>query len=208
MVGKPPPVSRVDVLMTRSKLMLAALPLTVVIAACSPAADESAEATATDAAETPATPAASPVPQMTAPVADVLALEGFGGLTIGEAVPEGSDFALRGAQASDVCLLYSATEYPGVYAIVEQGQVRRITVARDSTVRLVEGIGVGSTEEEVRAAFPGFVASPHQYVEAPGKYLQQPGSDPRLRFEIDTDGKVSAMHVGMKPQLEYVEGCS
>ena len=43
------------------------------------------------------------------------------------------------------------------------------------------------------------------------KSLTAPGAsatNPALRFEIGEDGKVSLIHVGLMPQLEYVEGCA
>lgn len=179
------------------------------------AAQESAAATADDSAlGTASAPTPSPADGQSAQKAAgggrTLALEGLGDLAVGKPVPIGSAFAERGAQISDGCRTITAPGYPGVYAITDGagGPVRRITVGRNSTVKLVEGIGIGSSEKEILAAFPGFRATPHKYVAAPGKYLTQPGSDPRLRFEIDEDGKVSAIHVGMTPELEYVEGCA
>lgn len=193
--------------MTTMRLLFAA-PLALAIAACSqePAPADPVDADVADApaAATPPSPADNSSPASK----PVLALEGFGDLAIGEPVPAGSDFAMTGAQASDTCLVYTSPTYPGVYAIVEDGNVRRVTVGRDSDIELVEGIGVGATEKEVLAAFPGFVSSPHEYVAPPAKYLQQPGNDPRLRFEIGEDGRVTDMHVGVRPQLEYVEGCA
>jgi len=153
--------------------------------------------------------AADPAPP-TPPIAtaQTLTLEGFGGLTIGKPVPAGSPWAARGAQISEGCTEISAPDWPGAYAIVEEGVVRRITVSNKSEAKLLEGIGPGSTEADVRKAFPSFVAEPHKYVDAPAKYLTQPGNDPRLRFEIDAEGKVSLVHVGMMPTLAYVEGCA
>ncbi len=89
--------------------------------------------------------------------------------------------------------------------------MRRVTVGQRSDVKLIEGIGVGATEVEVRAAFPGFREAPHEYEEAPAKYLTAPNADsgdPALRFEIGADRKVSLMHVGTMPVLGYVEGCA
>lgn len=165
------------------------------------------EAAASAAAEGP--PAAEPgAPTPVAASPQTLTLEGYGGLIIGKPVPAGSPWAARGAQASDACLTISAPGWPGAYAIVEEGVVRRITVSDESDAKLIEGIGPGSTEAEVRKTFPSFVAEPHKYVDAPAKYLTQPGDDPRLRFEIDDKGKVSLVHVGVTPTLGYVEGCS
>lgn len=191
------------------------------LAACSsePAAEPQAEpATANESAAlppatpTPAPAAAVPAPTEAAPApANVLTLEGLGPLKVGEPVPAGSGWAERLAQISDVCRTVSSPDVAGVYAIVEEGKVRRISAGKGSSVKLVEGIGVGASEAEVRAAFPGFRESPHKYVDAPAKYLtapNAPGGDPALRFEIGQDGKVSLVHVGTMPVLGYVEGCA
>ncbi|HEY8603868.1 hypothetical protein [Tsuneonella suprasediminis] len=176
-------------------------------AAASSAPDAAAKEALPTASEA-ASPSPSPSATATPLSANTLRLEGLGDLTIGKPVPKGSDFAMRGAQASDTCLIYTSPEYPDAYAIVEDGQVRRITIARGSKVKLVEGIGPGDSEARVLRDFPSFRASAHEYVEAPAKYLTQPGNDPRMRFEIGADRKVDAIHVGLMPQLTYSEGCA
>lgn len=194
----------------------------LLLAACSSGPDEqSANAVdASIAAENAAIPAAplAPTPQpanATAPAptasANVLGLEGLGDLRIGQPVPAASSWAERGAQASDACRTVSSPDFPGVYAIVAEGKVRRITLGARSDVKLAEGFGVGATEEQVNQAFGGFRAEPHKYVEAPAKYLTAPNAasgDPALRFEIGRDGEVSLIHIGTMPVLGYVEGCS
>lgn len=192
-----------------------ALAAAFALAACSSSEDAGDAVNNSASGQTTAStsPAGNPTrlatPSATAPEGkDILSLEGFDDLAVGQPVPTNSSFKLTGAQASDTCLVYSSPEHQGTYAIVEDGDVRRITVARDSSIKLIEGIGVGSIEKDVLAAFPGFRAEPHKYVEPPAKYLTQPGSDPRLRFEIGEDSKVTAIHVGMTPQLLYVEGCA
>lgn len=189
--------------MTRAFISLAACSLAV--AACSQsAATEQPADTATSTAPTASAPAERSPKNPT----ETLTLDGLGDLVIGEPVPGSSTFKLRGAQASDSCLIYTSPSHPGVYAIVEGGNLRRVTISRESNVKLVEGIGVGAAEMDVLAAFPGFKSEPHKYVSAPAKYLTQPGDDPRLRFEIGEDGRVTDIHVGLAPQLLYVEGCS
>lgn len=192
--------------------------LALCLAACSseptdapdaaPAANESAPSAA--AAPSPAAPPAAPADAPAA--ANVLTLEGLGGLRIGDAVPAGGSWAERGAQIPDSnCRTISSPDFPGVYAIVEEGKVRRVTVGERSDVKLIEGIGTGASEAEVRAAFPGFRETPHKYVEAPAKYLTAPNAgsgDPALRFEIGADRRVSLIHVGTEPVLGYVEGCA
>lgn len=153
------------------------------------------------------------VSRMTPPVLGEprLGLQGLGDLRVGKPVPPGSSWAERGAQVSETCRTVSSPDFPGVYAIVERGEVRRISVGQRSDVKLAEGIGVGASEADVNASFPGFRAEPHAYQEAPAKYLTAPGAergDPALRFEIGRDGKVSLIHVGTMPVLGYVEGCS
>ena len=187
------------------------------IAACAPEqstapdSDSAAPTTSTytinsnTVAPTPVTPA------LGTPSGNVLALEGFGDLRIGQLVPASSNWTERGAQTSDACRTIRSPDYPGVYAIIEQGMVRRITAGQNSSVRLSENIGVGSTEKEVLKSFPGFRAEPHKYVASPAKYLTAPNAasgDSALRFEIGADGRVNLIHVGMMPVLGYVEGCA
>ncbi|MFT4055340.1 MAG: hypothetical protein QM681_12605 [Novosphingobium sp.] len=184
---------------------LALLPL----AACSSGPEEpsvtasaSEESLASEAAPSEAVPASD---------AQVLGLEGLGNLKIGRPVPKGSSWAARGAQESDGCSTVSSPDYPGVYAIVTESKVRRITLGANSTVKLAEGIGFGASEADVMKWFAGFREEPHKYEAAPAKYLTAPNARPResaLRFEIGADGKVGLIHVGEMPVLAYVEGCA
>ncbi|OBX18033.1 hypothetical protein A9995_13930 [Erythrobacter sp. QSSC1-22B] len=186
------------------------LPLALAVTACSPEAEEPVADETTVATAEPAAlePAATPEPAASAD-ANTLTLAGLGDLRIGEPVPAGSSFASRGAQIpGTTCRTVSSPDFPGVHAMTVDDEVRRITLSDESEVALVEGIGVGATEAEVRAAFPGFEESPHQYLAAPGKYLTQPGEDPRLHFEIAADETVSLIHVGALPELIWVEGCA
>lgn len=158
-----------------------------------------------------ASPLPTPAPTASPAAGKTLALEGLGELRIGAAVPKGSSWAERGAQIDGDCRTVSSPRYPGVYAIVSEGKVRRISVGQRSDVKLAEGIGAGATEREVRQWFDGFRAEPHKYEPAPAKYLTAPNAasgDPALRLEIGQDGKVSVMHVGTMPVLGYVEGCA
>ncbi len=124
----------------------------------------------------------------------------------------GQRLAERGAQISETRRTVTSPDHPGAYAIIEDGVVRRISVGQRSDVKLIEGIGVGATEQQwVRDAFPGFRAEPHKYVDAPAKYLTAPNAesgDPALRFEIGEDSTVNLIHVGTVPVLRYVEGCA
>lgn len=174
------------------------------------------------AAENAATPSTGPAsPQnaalentSTAPTPSstkVIGLEGLGDLRIGAPVPKNSSWAERGAQIDEACRTVTSPDYPGVYAIVTDGKVGRITVGQQSDVKLVEGVGVGTTEKDVKKWFAGFREEPHKYEDAPAKYLTAPNAasgDPAVRFEIGQDGKVKMIHVGTMPVLGYVEGCA
>lgn len=153
-------------------------------------------------------PAAETVETLATP--NVLTLEGLDTLKISQPIPKGGSWSERGAQLPGPCRTVSSPDYLGVYAIVEGGKVRRITVGGESEVKLTEGVGIGSNEAEVREAFPGFRDQPHKYVASPAKYLTAPEASaaaPGLRFEISIKQKVSLMHVGTMPILGYVEGC-
>ena len=185
-----------------------ALGLTLALVAACSRQPETAAAPPQPAAQ-PAAPVAPPAPA--APAGRTLGLEGLGDLRIGQAPPAAGSWAERGAQIDEGCRTLSSPDYPGVYAMVVGGVVRRITVGQRSDVKLVEGLGVGASEAAVRAAFPGFRDEPHKYEDAPAKYLTAPGVErggPGLRFEIGQDGAVKLIHVGLMPELAYVAGCA
>jgi len=199
------------------RLVLTATLLLLTLSACSSEPADPPPATRGAANESaPAEPSPSPAPSPPAePVAPVgaklLTLEGLGALRIGQAVPAGSGWAERGAQISESCRTFSSPAHAGVYAIAEDGKVRRITVGQGSDVKLAEGLGVGAAEAEARSAFPGFRDAPHKYSDPPAKYLTAPNTasgDAALRFEIGPDGRVVLIHVGTMPVLGYVEGCA
>ncbi len=182
--------------------VFAALALT--LAGCSPGPQKAADQTA----EPWSAPTSPSVAQTPAP-ANALSLEGLETLRIGEAPP--ASWTERGAEASEGCRTVTSPDYPGVYAIVSDGKVQRITVGQRSDINLAEGVGVGATEAEVRQWFGGFHEEAHKYEDKPAKYLTAPNADsgdPALRFEIGQDGKVALIHVGLMPVLAYVEGCA
>lgn len=190
----------------RAALILASLSL----ASCGeePASPD-VDAQRAQAPSAPDTTTAPPVPSQPDPL--VLGPDGLGDLRLGAPVPAGSAWAAGGAQASDTCLLYNSPDWPGAYAIVENGKVQRITLMRDAKARLASGIAVGADEAQVLKAYPGLREDLHAYVEPPAKYLTAPDAKdgkPALRFEIGTNRKVQQIHLGLWPVLGYVEACS
>ena len=138
--------------------MIPATILLLALAACSPEQAEAPAAANVATEATPPTPA-PPQPDTALPTATTattatasartLTLDGLGTLKIGAPVPPGSNWAERGAQVSGSCTTVSSPDFPGAYAIVEGGKVRRVTVGQRSDFKLVEGIGIGATEAAV-----------------------------------------------------------
>jgi len=77
--------------------------------------------------------------------------------------------------------------------------------------RTAAGVGVGSTQAEVEAAYGARLrAEPHHYVTG-GKYLvvtPQADTTRRIIFETDESGRVTQIRAGRRPEVEWIEGCS
>jgi hypothetical protein len=168
---------------------------------------------ATNAAAPPAARDKAAAPAASGPY---LRADGYDTIRIGAPPAAAAGYALADdGSYDDVCRIYSSPRLPGVYLIVENGLVMRITAHADpgetpATLRTDRGIGVGSTEAEVRAAYAPLREQPHHYVAAPAKdlFFGGEGASPGLRFEMGEDGRVSALHAGRPPVLEYAEACS
>ncbi len=102
---------------------------------------------------------------------------------------------------------------PGILVMIEQGVLTRISVNRNSDIRTPEGFGVGDAGADVVAAYEARAqVEPHQYSEAPAKYITVwrdgvSGADRRgIRYEVNSTGNVMHVRAG-GPAIEYVEGC-
>ena len=103
-----------------------------------------------------------------------------------------------------------ATAPPGVSFMIENGSVVRADV--DSAgPKTPEGIGVGSTEAAIRAAYgQHLTVQLHKYQwEAGWRYfIYLPADDSLNAIVFETDGKaVRTFRVGRRPQVQYVERC-
>ena len=107
--------------------------------------------------------------------------------------------------------LYSSDEkLTGLYFMFIDGKLSRISAVDRASIKTPRGIGVGSTADEVRAAYGQTLqAKPHAYVDLPAEYLTywlKPNAR-GVRFETDADRKVSTIHAG-NDSIQLIEGCA
>jgi hypothetical protein len=150
---------------------------------------------------------------------DLLGPEGYGWIRIGmsfkkvqslyhplDADYPGAWLIPRPSDHPDACVEYEIQKDTGTLAMVRDARVSRVTITspREATVK---GVRVGDSEAAVRAAYDGLTSEPAPYAEGPAHdlyYWSGPGAG--LRFEIDADGKVAAIHGGDE-SIRYMEGC-
>lgn len=139
---------------------------------------------------------------------------GYGPVRIGMSVDEVVE-ALGGAVAVPEELggcdyLFPRGWPEGISVMVVEGRVARIDVSRGQ-VKTAEGVGIGTTEQEILELYPGQVeVLPHKYTE--GNYLIVSPAGPleaEYRIVFETDGAVVERYrVGVLPAVEWVEGCA
>jgi hypothetical protein len=145
---------------------------------------------------------------------EAVSIDGYRGVRIGMSVEEASTayggplLPLGPVEAGAGCFYVFPRGAPGAVSfMVVDGRVARVDVGGPEP-RTSTGVGVGSTEAEVQAAYPGGVAvSPHKYTGPDGHYLTvAPREGAALIFETD-GGKVTRYRAGNLPPVAYVEGC-
>ncbi len=212
--------------MIRNACLTALTALT--LAACNPSqppvTPETGE-TAAAAAPAAVAPAAMPT---TAASPLIVTAQGWGPLSIGmtraqvvEALGEDANPNAVGGAEPGVCDQFRPARAPeGVMVMLENGRLSRISLIRGSDLKTDRDFGIGSSADEIKAAYGNAArVTPHKYSAAPAEdifvwasgvpdeaYVQDP--DARgIRYEIGSDGNVSAVHAG-GPSIQLVEGCS
>jgi phage-related tail fiber protein len=158
----------------------------------------------------------APTPQAPTPATDWVVTErGIGnlraGMTVAEARGVYPSFKVPSSGDSAACTYATMDGLPaGVGVMVEGGKIVRAEVRRGN-VATSTGARIGDSEEKIKSLYPSQVTvSPHKYTD--GHYLTVvPASkaDSAFRIIFETDGrKVLRYHAGVRPQVEYVEGCS
>jgi hypothetical protein len=132
------------------------------------------------------------------------------GMTVAEARAVVPGFAVPASRDSTACTYGKADGLPaGVAVMVEGMKVVRVEV-RSGDVATSAGARIGDSEGSIKTLYPKVSVSPHKYA-AGGHYLTVvPASkaDSAYRIIFETDGKrVEKYRAGLRPQVEYVEGC-
>ena len=154
-----------------------------------------------------------------------LSLKGIGPVVAGMTIAEADQAAGRWLEVEGFddldgqCYRASISGLDGLSFQIENpaglaGDPKQGTIGRASVYegpwRTISGIGIGSSAEEVHAAYGDqIVSSSHEYRD--GVYLDFVPVDPAdadymLRFEVDR-GRVVAMHAGYERAVSLVEGC-
>jgi hypothetical protein len=111
----------------------------------------------------------------------------------------------------DACIEMAAQEgYRGIYFMFENRRLSRISATEPSQATTPLGVGIGATAARVRRAYgPGMRSEVHEYLGRPAEYLTfwKRGNARGIRFETDSDRRVTAIHVG-GASIRYVEGCA
>jgi hypothetical protein len=135
------------------------------------------------------------------------------GMTLAEASRAlGEDLSTKGEHGSGCSYAFPKSAPVGVSFLVEGGLVERVDV-RAGMVQTVSGAHIGSTEEEVKALYPGRIeVKEHPYTGPQGHYLifvPQAPADSAFRIVFETDGHaVTVYRAGRRPAVEYIEGCA
>lgn len=113
-----------------------------------------------------------------------------------------------GAIATDDCHYRTTPAAPGLLFMVEDGRIVRVET-KERTYSTPSGVRVGDTEEDAMRADAGRAdVRPHKYTTS-GHCVVLLAADGKRAVVVETDkGRVVAIRGGLRPAVEYVEGCS
>lgn len=150
-----------------------------------------------------------PTPAQLRSSADALGPARIGVPAAGFAATLGRTLKPAAPTETEGCWYREVTGLGGVSLMVldsVDGAVRRVDVDTPA-IRTEAGVGIGSTRDQVTAAYPGVTAGPHDYV--PGAlYLVVHSGAHDLLFETDAKGVVVRYRFGEPDPVSFVEGCA
>jgi len=144
-------------------------------------------------------------------------LTGIGPLQIGMTLEAATDalglpLVPIGSNLGGDCAYYQPDAVSQALGLmVVDNRVIRVDVWPGSSLETVSGAKIGSTDEELKAFYPGQIeAMPNPYTQ--GEFLTLVPQDPelalyRLVFETDATGKVVQYRAGQFPAVTWPDGC-
>ncbi len=143
--------------------------------------------------------------------------DGVGPVRIGMTYAEAAQAAAAPLTVTDAfetngaCVDVTLPDSNGITFMGSDGKLVRLDIHR-SAAKTEAGVGIGSSEAEVRNAYgDALTISAHPYGTG-GHYLTVAPSDPalgNLRMIFETDGiRVTNYRTGLEPYVDYIEGCA
>jgi hypothetical protein len=140
--------------------------------------------------------------------AHVLSPEGYGSVRFGMKVQQ-AELALKQhvtkPYSSTGCDYVEFRKYPGLRFMVEDGVLTRADARKN--ISNSAKVRVGMTLAKVREMHPSVKVDPHKY-DDDGHYLILNTANGYAAIVLEeSNGKVTHVRAGIKPAVEYVEGC-
>lgn len=143
-----------------------------------------------------------------------VSLDGYCGVEFGMSVDTARNAFPGGLPAfeplddeADCYYLGTAKDDYEVAFMVVYGVIERIDVSA-SWVSTAEGARIGMTLDEVEALYPGAARKPNFYTAPDEDLVVTLDANVFAVFQTSFEGPVDHFHVGRKPAVDYVEGCS
>lgn len=144
----------------------------------------------------------------------------MGPIRVGMGVEEASEeagFLLEGEpnpDVSDTCYHVSAPadqpDYTGVSFMVLDDVIVRVEVRGDSTATTRSGAGIGTSEDQLQAMFPGQLQPTEGLAGGGTAFEFVPEDEADLEYRaifVFEDGAVSQYWAGILPGVAFTEGC-
>lgn len=139
--------------------------------------------------------------------AELLSPQGYGPIQFGmkiEAAEAAVKQSVTGKYSRSGCDYVQFKQYPNLRFMIEDGVVTRADAKKG--VKNSANIQAGMSLKQVKKMYPQAVIEPHKYDDE-GHYviLSAPGN--RAIVLEESKGKITDIRAGLKPSVEYVEGC-
>lgn len=154
--------------------------------------------------------ASSPGP--TAQATTLMTFDGVGRARIGTTATQLQEIGAlpnAGKTGDASCRMVALDWLPaGVHVMLVNDTVVRIDADSTSTLKTIDGAGIGDTEARIHQLYARVETLPHKYV-PDGHYLSVASpNDSTRRIVFETDGNaVKTYRVGRRPEVDFVERC-